>query len=127
MGSQNIIDEGSPAMRTRSAPKNRLSDGNLGLASEMALADISGMLFAEAGTNQEINDHSPLRAGDNFDMEDEPPGSGGSADSDHYVIVPVSKKDSAIGDADGVEDNNDQADKREAKPIVVIPTPKSLS
>ena len=76
MDSKNIIVEGSPATRTRSAYKNRFSDGNRGMASGMVPADISGMLFAVAGTDQEMEEHSPLRAGDHFGMGDESPGSG---------------------------------------------------
>ena len=70
-------DEGSPATRTRSASKNRVSAGSNVLASGMVLADVAGVLFAASETDEKINDHSPLRAADHFNMEDEPPGSGG--------------------------------------------------
>jgi len=42
----------------------------------MVDANILGLHSAATGTDREINYHSPLRAGDHFDMGDEPIGSG---------------------------------------------------
>ncbi len=70
------------------------------MASGMVLYDISGMLFAVAGTDQEMGEHSPLRAGDHFGMGDEPPGSGGGTETDEPKIVLVSNTN-PMGDGDG--------------------------
>ncbi len=86
------------------------------MASGIVPVDISRMLFAIAGTDQEMEEHSPLRAGGHFGMGDEPPGSGGGTELDEPEIVPVANTN-PMGDGDGFFSTAATAEKKLLLPL----------